>query len=329
MEQKTSTTKIDALMTELKVLRKGLGVQAKSLPSAVGTHLREACGVVDGDTPGQVREKVVTTLLDLIDRLPETQRRTAKILLGFDVGADQRYTARLTQLGDGADRNVRTMQRRADDVIYLIAEAACSRSATGTPASRAAAIGEGPWHTSTLEVSMVLLDVGAEVFETRRIVSHVPGLKEIEHSISLARPAPTGEPLDLIGLGIDVVSGGEVHSERMVSSTRVAFQLRPPRALDAGDEHDFFFRIRVPVLLAPFYCCTPEFSCERFELNVRFDRARLPDRVWRIDGELSKDAEDSFPIREQLTASSSGEVHADFRDLRPARSYGIGWHPSA
>ena len=49
----------------------------------------------------------------------------------------------------------------------------------------------------------MLLDVGAEVFEMRRIVSHIPGLDEIEHGISLARPVSTGGPPDLMGLGID------------------------------------------------------------------------------------------------------------------------------
>ncbi|SFW60165.1 hypothetical protein [Amycolatopsis australiensis] len=259
MAQRPAEAKIAALTAELKLLRKGLGVQAKNLPRGVGEELRAVCGVHEDDSPGTVRAKVVGTLRALIGKLPDAQQETARIVLGFSAGANERYTARLELLGTGADRNVRTMQRRADDVLYLIAEAAYEQPA----AFGAATGGAGPWHTSALAVRLTLDGGAAEVFETRRIVSHVAGLAEIEHGVSLARPASTTGRPDLSKLGIDVVSGGEVHSVRMVSATRVAFRLRPPHALDAGDEHEFFFRVKLPELPAPFYCCTPEFPCDR------------------------------------------------------------------
>lgn len=326
MAQEAAAAKIDALSAELKLLRKGLGVQAKTLPSVVGEQLREVCGVHEEDSPGTVRAKVVETLGRLIEQLPAAQRETARIVLGFGTGANERYTQRLHLLGTGADRNVRTMQRRADDVIYLIAEAAYR-----TPSPYGPTLGEdGPWHTSALAVRLTLTGAAeAEVFETRRVVSHIAGLADVEHAISLAHPASTAGQPDLSGLGIDVVAGGEVHSVRMVSSSRVAFSLRPPRPLDAGDEHEFFFRIRVDELPAPFYCCTPEFPCESFDLNVRFDRRQLPQRVWRIDGEFSKDAQDPLPARKPLFLDNAGEVHTGFRGLRPARSYGVGWQPAS
>ncbi|WP_372669989.1 hypothetical protein [Amycolatopsis kentuckyensis] len=325
MAQEAAEAKINALSTELKLLRKGLGVQAKNLPADVGEALREVCGVGEDDPPGTVRAKVVATLLSLIEKLPAAQRETARIVLGFGTGANERYTARLELLGSGADRNVRTMQRRADDVLYLIAETAYRSPAAfgGVPPNS-----RDPWHTSALAVRLTFTGAAAEVFETRRIVSHVAGLEEIEHGISLARPASATTPLDLSRLGIDVVAGGEVHSERLVSSTRVAFRLRPPRPLDAGDQHEFFFRIRLEALPAPFYCCTPEFPCDSFDLNVRFDRNEPPQRIWRIDGDLSKDAGDPVPARKPLFLDSAGEVHTQFHGLQPARSYGVGWQPA-
>jgi len=327
LAQAAAGAKINALYAELKTLRRGLGIQAKALPDNVGDRLRQVCGVRAEDSPGTVRDKVVATLRTLIERLPGSQQETARLVLGFDGGTNQRYTARLELLGTDADRNVRTMQRRADDVVYLIAETAYADSATR---GRLLTVSQkGPWHTSALSVKLTLGASGAEVFETRRIISHITGLEEIEHAISLARPAArTGEPPDLSGLGIDVLAGGEVHSVRMVSSTRVAFHLTPPYALDVGDQHEFFFRIRVDEYPSPFYCCTPEFPCERFGLNVRFDRRSMPSRIWRIDGELSKDAEDPLPARKPLSSDNAGEVHASFRDLEPARSYGIGWQPA-
>jgi hypothetical protein len=326
LAQEAAEAKINALSAELKLLRKGLGIQAKTLPAVVGEQLREVCGVHEEDSPGTVRGKVVETLRRLIEKLPASHRETARIVLGFGTGPNERYTQRLELLGTGADRNVRTMQRRADDVIYLIAEAAY-----GAPSPYGSALSQdGPWHTSALAVRLTLTGAAAaEVFETRRVVSHVAGLADVEHAVSLARPASTTGQPDLSGLGIDVVAGGEVHSVRMVSSSRVAFSLRPPRPLDAGDEHEFFFRIRVDELPAPFYCCTPEFPCESFDLNVRFDRRQPPLRVWRIDGEFSKDAEDPLPARKPLFLDNAGEVHTGFRELRPARSYGVGWQPAS
>jgi hypothetical protein len=325
LAQEAAEAKINALSTELKTLRKGLGVQAKNLPAVVGEELRAVCGVREDDRPGTVRTKVVDTLRVLIEKLPEAQRETARIVLGFGTGANERYTARLELLGTGADRNIRTMQRRADDVLYLIAEAAYEAPAAF---GSSPPLDQGPWHTSALEVRLTFTGGTAEVFESRRIVSHVAGLAEIEHGISLARPAsPAGTP-DLSGLGIDVVAGGEVHSVRMVSSTRVAFRLRPPRPLDVGEQHEFFFRIRLEELPAPYYCCTPEFPCERFDLSVRFDRREPPHRIWRIDGDLSKDAGDPVPARKPLFLDNAGEVHTVFHDLRPARSYGMGWQPA-
>jgi hypothetical protein len=326
LAQEAADAKINALSAELKLLRKGLGIQAKNLPAIAGERLREVCGVHEEDNAGTVRGKVVDTLRRLIEKLPGSQRETARIVLGFGTGPDERYTQRLQLLGTGADRNVRTMQRRADDVIYLLAEAAYGAPSPFGGVS--ATSQDGPWHTSGLAVNLTLTGSAAEVFETRRVVSHVAGLAEIEHAISLARPASTTSSPDLSGLGIDVLAGGEVHSVRLVSSTRVAFSLRPPQPLDAGDQHEFFFRIRLAELPAPFYCCTPEFLCESFELNIRFDRREPPQRVWRIDGDLSKDAQDPLPARKPLFLDNAGEVHTSFRDLRPARSYGVGWQPT-
>ncbi|HET6706154.1 hypothetical protein [Amycolatopsis sp.] len=327
MAHDAAEAKINALSAELKLLRKGLGIQTKTLPATVGEQLREVCGVHEDDSPGTVRGKVVETLRRLIEKLSESHRETARIVLGFGTGPNERYTQRLELLGTGADRNVRTMQRRADDVVYLIAEAAYGAP---WPYGGAAVSQDGPWHTSALAVRLTMTGVAAaEVFETRRVVSHVAGLADVEHAISLARPASTTDTLELSDVGIDVVAGGEVHSVRLVSSTRVAFSLRPPQPLDAGDEHEFFFRIRVDELSAPFYCCTPEFPCESFDLNIRFDRRQPPQRVWRIDGEFSKDAQDPLTARKPLFLDNAGEVRTGFRDLRPARSYGVGWQPAS
>ncbi|WNV83915.1 hypothetical protein [Umezawaea sp. Da 62-37] len=313
---------LDELIADLKVLRKGLGAQETSVPRSAGVALRQVCGVPDGAPPGVVRHLVVTALGELIGRLPEGKQPTARAVFGFNNPDNLSYTARLAWLGKVVDRDTRTMQRRADEVIYLLAELAHARDAP--PATVAA--NDSPWHTKELKVRVLLRGPQVEVFETRRVVSHVPGLTGIEHAVSVISTAPAGGPVDLRTLGIDEIEGGEVLDPRAVSSHRVAFTLRPPAPLDSGDEHSFFFRVRVPTI-APLYCCTPEFACERFALSVGFRRENLPARIWRIDGELSMQAGDPAPAREALVADGAGEVRVVFENLRPARSYGMGWEP--
>jgi hypothetical protein len=312
---------------ELKNLRKGLGIEQTFLASRVmGPELRRVCQIVDGDSPARVRNKVITTVERLIELLPAGMRTTARILFGFDNPASQLYTSRLAGLAQQAQRDVRTMQRRADEILYRLAELACLEPAPVRPEPPAPMA--MPWHTKELQVNFVLKGTKVEVFETRRIVSHVPDLQEIEHSISLVHPARPDGPIDLAELGIDDIQGGEVYHPRMVSASRVAFTMRLHWVLNPGDEHEFLFRVQVDAsAMAPFYCCTPEFACERFTLNLRFGRDRIPLRAWLIDGELSMAAQDPTPERKPLPVTGAGEVRYDFVNLQPARSYGIGWEP--
>ncbi|RLK61752.1 hypothetical protein [Actinokineospora cianjurensis] len=313
-------TRLRILSQELKDVRKGLGLHQVSLPTVAGPVLRELAGVTQAEPPGAVRDKLVALVRGLVGLLPEGRRDLARAVFGVDNPANETYTGRLAAHGRVVDRDLRTVQRRADEVVYLLAELACAR-----PTREVARAADGvPWHTKRLQVRLVLRGDDVEVFETRRIVSHEPDLLDVRHSLSVGPSGQAGGPVDLAALGIDEISGGEVRALEQVSADRVAFTLRPPRTLGPGDEHDFFFRVRARAI-APFYCCTPEFDCERFDLNVRFESHRLPTRVWRIDGEFSKEAADPTPNRPSSRVDDTGEARAEFADLRPARSYGIGW----
>ncbi|MBM7776149.1 hypothetical protein JOD54_006353 [Actinokineospora baliensis] len=313
--------RLEVLNHELKQVRKGLGVHQVGLPASAGPVLRELAGVRADDPPGAVRDKLIAAVRALVERLPQGRRALARAVFGLDNPTNAAYTTRLADYGQTADRDVRTIQRRADEVVYLVAELACAQ-ATGDGGDPGV-----PWHTKRLQVRLVLRGAEVEVFETRRIVSHQPGLTDVRHAISVGLAGREAGPVDLAALGIDEISGGEVRSPVMASADRVAFTLRPPHPLQPGDEHDFFFRVRTGEI-APFYCCTPEFECERFTLNIRFEPKRRPSGVWLIDGEFSKEVADPTPARRPLRLDDTGEVRAEFTNLRPARSYGIGWEPA-
>jgi hypothetical protein len=310
------------LVRDLKALRTGLGVEDPHLMARAGSVVRHVSGVAADDSSEIVREKIKMWLEEMISQLPDAAARIGRVAFGFDGPGDQPYLTRLRTLGLALHREVRTMQRRADQAVVRIAELACAQSPVTAPSASHA--GE-PWRAALVQVDLILDQPEIEVLENRRIISHIKGLTEITHSLTIP---PAGHPpkrVDLDALGITVLRGGDIRvPPRMVSSNRIEFVLHPPDPLDPGEDHEFFFRLRVPAML-PFYVCTPRFACDEFHLRVRFGRERVPERIWLIDGELSMEAADPLPERASVWADKSGEVKVRFVDLRPAASYGIGW----
>ncbi|TCO55820.1 hypothetical protein [Actinocrispum wychmicini] len=319
-----------ALVEDLKALRTGLGVEDPNLVARACATVRHVSGVGPHDSPGIVREKIKSWLDRMISRLPEATARIGRATFGFEGPGDRPYLARLENLGRSVDREVRTMQRRADQVVSRIAELALVEQESPVQQARTVDIAEPParqpWHTTLVRVDLILDQPGIEVFENRRVISHVDHLAEIKHWISVPPVDPCGR-LDLAGLGIRLLGGGEMRTPpRAVSSSRVEIAVHPPTPLNTGDEHDFFFRVQIPSL-QPFYACTPRFACDEFQLRVRFGRERIPERIWLIDGELPMEAGDPVPDRPALAVDNAGEVQVTFVDLVPATSYGIGWQP--
>ncbi|MCG8915003.1 hypothetical protein L6E12_04265 [Actinokineospora sp. PR83] len=312
-----------ALGDELKLLRRGFGVNDPKLPETIGPLLRQVCGVQDTDPQWTARERIHNTLVKLVNRLPEPHRAIARVALGFDSEPGLRYTERLRALEQRFERDTRTIQRRSNNAIYYLAECAAEEQAAGGPRRRPGP----PWHTVALRTSLVLDGSGVEVTETRRIVSHLDGLSEIEHSVTVLPPTGTAEgPLDLATVGIRAVSGGDVLSPRLHGRNRAVFILRPPEPLDEGAEHEFEFRVAVPQM-SPLYVCTPTYPCDTFTLHVKFDRP--PTAVWVVNGDLATEADDPTLPRETVRPDASGEVRHVFEDLEPYRSYGLLWRPVA
>jgi len=105
--------------------------------------------------------------------------------------------------------------------------------------------------------------------------------------LEVTLPQAHGDPNSVApgDLGLDVLYGGVVTVRVMKSSSRVGFDLRPPRPLRHDDRHDYAFRITMPPErpMAPYYVCTPRFPCDLFRLIVRFGPDRVPASVWRLD----------------------------------------------
>ncbi|PPK63820.1 hypothetical protein V5P93_005693 [Actinokineospora auranticolor] len=100
-----------------------------------------------------------------------------------------------------------------------------------------------------------------------------------------------------------------------------------PRALATDAEHEYLVRFTFTdrVTMSPYYFCTPRYPCARFDLHVRFDRDRLPGKVWRIDGGYPIEVDDVTSPRHPLDVDPAGEVHLAFTNLIPRLSFGAAW----
>src|SRR5262249_33507520 len=113
--------------TELKTLRKGRGIYVPQIGDRVGPALREVCGVVVGDTAGEMRRKVASRLEEMGARLPEDLQVAGLAALAIHAGARLPfYQDRIRWVARYLDRDERTARRRVDDGIGQLAEMAAS-----------------------------------------------------------------------------------------------------------------------------------------------------------------------------------------------------------
>ncbi|PPK60993.1 hypothetical protein V5P93_002154 [Actinokineospora auranticolor] len=295
-----------ALFAELKALRKGLGVNRAAPPGGFGPRLRGLGGVTGADSAGTTRDKIIAAVRGLVASLAEPHRSMAEVALGFKGAPDVNYTTRIAAYALERDRDRRTIQRRSDEALRLVAAAAAEA--------------HDPWHTTSLRDTLRLAGPGGEVTEARRIISHRAGLAEIEHSLSVI-PTGCSTEFDPADLDLRVLSGGALVPPRRVSGSRVAFGLVLPRPLAERDEHEFEFRLRLPAM-SRFYVCTPHYPCDRFELRVHFGGTR-PRAIGVLDGVYPHEADD-LRAASRLLPVADEVVHVA-KNLLPYRSYGLVW----
>jgi hypothetical protein len=305
------------VIDELKLLRRGYGIESPDLASRIGPALRALCGVEPSDDPATLRRKVGLVLSTLSGDLPADFGRLTRVALGLDELVAGRYQQRVRFLADELDRVQRTAQRRIDDGLLRMAELALDNQHRAGQAT--------PWHTARLQ-AWVMLDLpGVEVLETRRIVAHQAGVREIDNSVTVTPPPDWDGSLDPAKLGVDIVRGGTLVAPRLLGPNRLGYGLRLPRPLRQGEATEFTLRMRVTCPFAPHYVCTPTYPCDEFDLTVRFGLDRIPARVWLLDNVFPLELADEWPQRTSVEPDSCGEVRAEFTGLEQHRSYGLRW----
>jgi hypothetical protein len=302
------------LVQELKTLRKGRGVAAVHIEQRIGPALRAVCDVGDGDGGAVTRRKVAGRLAELAEQLPADLRLA--VLAAFGVTAEARlplYQDRVRWAAARVERDARTVRRRVDEAINILADLAggLPRSpAPGAPTS---------WHTTQLRVSVALDQPQPEVFEQRMVVADQDDVRELELAISL--------PVARRELDVDLFYGGSLRDRGREATDRFGFTLMLPKPLARGEPHEFAMRFRLPdaEALRPYFVCVPRRLCELFDLRVRFDRDRVPPRVWLLDGAFQRDVADPVHSCPRQEVDDAGEIHLRFHQLAPGLAFGARW----
>ncbi len=313
----------DQLMGELKMLRKGLGVETDDIESRVGAALHWVCGVDGGDTGERIRRKVRDQLNSLINQCHPDQQMLLRAAFGLNATVPRMYQERIKEVADSAFVDPRTVQRKIDSALGRLVQLALESRRLVDVRRRA------PWHTTDLHV-VISFDLQVpEVYETRRIVAEQDDVKEVEVGMTLTPPPGWSGSGSIEDLGIDLLYGGELSERMMKSRNRIGFALRLPAPLALGDEHEYAFRVKLPSQrsIAPHYVCTPKYQCERFSLHVRFGPALRPRQAWRLPGVPPLELEDPVWTGDAVESNRFGELHTSFENLEPQLSYGIGWRP--
>lgn len=302
------------LVRELKSLRKGRGVFAGRIGERVGPGLRATFGIVEGDGPVTIRQKMAVRLTELIEQLPEDLRLVT--LAAFAINAEARlplYQDRVLWSAIQVDRDSRTVRRRVDEAIGQLAELAAD-----VPRERVVGQVCG-WRTTELRVAVVLDRVQPEVLEQRRIVIGQDGLRELDFAASL-----------LVGrrdLDVRVLYGGTLVDRGARAHDRFDFGLALPAPASKGESHDFAVRFRLPpeYPVPPYLVCVPRDPCELFDLRVRFGHDRVPPRVWALHGAYQRDGSGLVGAGDERQVDQAGEIHLRFRHLTPGLAYGARW----
>jgi hypothetical protein len=185
------------------------------------------------------------------------------------------------------------------------------------------------WHTEQLRVALALDQPTPEAFEWRRIVVDQDVIEHVDLALTLTAPPGRSGPVQTDDLEIDIFHGGRLTARAMESTDRFGFRLTLAKPLRRDETHHIGlrFRVRADRRMAPHYVCVPRRRCVDFDLRVRFDLARIPERVWRLANAFQRDLDDPVPTGERVAVDGAGEIHATFHSLTPGKAYGIRWQP--
>jgi hypothetical protein len=310
-----------ALLKELKALRRGRGVNSVDISKDIGPLLQALCGSTPDDEPAALRRKVVQQLNRWASQLPEDLAQAVRAAVGLHPEARHRFLGERTAwLADLLTCDTRTVRRRMDEGLQLMAEQGAAQDHVGPPVEPATE----EYYIAEYWALLRLDQPAPETHERRVIVSNIDGLAEIDALFTLPR-----DPLTRSGdhqLHMEVLYGVTLVDQVRETDSRFRYRLRLPSPLPAGQPHEYGLLYRIPPkqLMRTHYVFTSHRRCDAFQLRIRFDTDRVPSGVWRVDRGYPRDLDDG-PAGDEITLDSAGELHLAFIGLARGMGYGARW----
>jgi hypothetical protein len=309
------------VVDEIRLLRKGRGLQAGDLDSRLGPLMRELAG--GGDAAAR-RQMLAAEISRCSAQLLADYRTAIEVSLALSKETMQEpyFSGRVSWLAREMNRDPRTALRRINQAERCLAELVTTElrrrrgRITGAP---------NGWYLEEFRALVRLDGPTVEAREDRRIVSTREDLTEVMAWFDVPRD-PSQPKADV---QTEILYGGRLTSREEPSDNRFQLMVQLPRPLQPGEEHQYGLILRMPqeMLVRPHYILTPEYQCNNFDLTVRFDPARLPSWVRRVDGETVRMFEHPHRTENLIPLDAAGEVHQEFRDLTMYLGYGMQWEP--
>ncbi|HEV3358911.1 MAG TPA: hypothetical protein VG247_19090 [Pseudonocardiaceae bacterium] len=285
---------VNQLVSELKVLRRSRGVDAKEINERIGDALRMTCGIAEQDGAADIRRKLRRRLSQLAGQLPWDLKVLAQAAFALVPEAHQAfYGERLDWAATHINRQERTLRRRADEAMRQLAELA---------AAELPVAGTTGWHIETLRALCDLAPPAPEIFQFHTVVADQDELSEIDLTDSV------GEPRVLYG-GL------------LTNPSTLAF----PEPLGRGDRHEFGLCFRPRADIEPHFVSIVRQPCANLEIRVKFAAERVPSRVWLLSGVPATELADPARRGAAVHVDAAAELRVRFTAPDPGLAHGVGW----
>ncbi|HEY0640438.1 MAG TPA: hypothetical protein VGD67_22640 [Pseudonocardiaceae bacterium] len=323
-----------AFHAELEGIRKGRGVQEPQIRDRIGPSLRWVCGVTAATSHSDARRALIGVLTEAATALPSELGLAARVMFAIDEEHQHRFLRqRYEALAARWNCDFRTVQRRGDEALTLVADHLTVRGEPPGPAAAAEqhetdAWDDDSWYLERFSAILLLNREQPEAIEERTVVSTIDGLTRL--AVPLGIPRHPREERAKLGVDMNILYGAEPESVERRGEKMFVQYLRLPRPLARGERHVWARTARIPdgQLMTPRYVHIPLRRCDQFEVRLKFHRDRLPRVIWQVAKVPEFIFADQRPGREHLEPDALGEVHVRFTDLQLGLGYGVAWLPA-
>ncbi|HEY3464373.1 MAG TPA: hypothetical protein VGL47_04525 [Amycolatopsis sp.] len=314
----------DGLLRELTTLRRGWGLETERLRSRLGPLVSGWCEIHRTTSDRDARRVLREAISAAIAEFPADDRLAVNVALGIAPGAQHALLSdRVGVLAERLSVSERTARRRIDRSFSRLA----AEIEAGTRPRDDVPDPDQGWFVKRLKALVRLDTPEPELIEERLIVATREGLTRISAQFTVPR---TEDGLD----GEREVAADAQHGVRIAAAEREGqrhfrWLLDLPRPLARGETHTFslVIRVRDGLPIRPSYAFVPLVTCESFAVRVRFDPARPPRSVWRLDRVPVSVLADPPQPGESLPLDGAGEVAQDFAAPQLGYAYGLRWLP--